>query len=132
MLRAEVKSLQLSNQNMQQLVEDLKTELKQYQLNLIVQNELKDLLSLELQKSAQQVADLEQKVYKSNKISLDLLADIKKLQLDVGFYYPVETDPIDVALGDYINVSADRSALKVLFVREGDGYYSFGSKKCYV
>jgi hypothetical protein len=61
---------------------------------------------------------LEEKVFKSNKMSVDLLDRMKRLQLDVGFYNPVKQDQIDKTLGDYINASKDRAALKVLFIRD--------------
>lgn len=96
-----------------------------------------------MQKDLEDAADfnltLEEKVYKSNKISLDLMAQVKSLKLgyDVttswaavgGIYEPVRTDQIDVALADYINWSPYRHPLSRLFVREYEGVYNFGSKK---
>jgi hypothetical protein len=73
---------------------------------------------------------MEEKVYKSNKISLDLLKEIKRMEYEYGFYYPgVKSDKIDQLLAAYINSTPERPALKSLFVREAEGVYSFGSKK---
>lgn len=73
---------------------------------------------------------MEEKVYKSNKISLDLLKEIKRLEYEYGFYYPaVKSDVIDVELAKFINSNPERPSLKSLFVREAEGVYSFGSKK---
>ena len=69
-------------------------------------------------------------MYKSNKISLDLLKEIKRLEFEYGFYYPgVKSDNIDVELARFINSNPERPALKSLFIREQEGVYSFGTKK---
>jgi len=47
-------------------------------------------------------------------------------------YIPVKEDNIDEKLADFINSSKDPNSLKLLFLREGDGVYQFGSKKVYV
>ena len=80
--------------------------------------------------------NMEEKVYKSNKISLDLLKEVKdmevyiqKLQLQLGYYKPVAGDQIDILLAEFINNQFERPALKTLFVREAEGVYSFGTKK---
>ena len=73
---------------------------------------------------------MEEKVYKSNKISLDLLKEIKRLEFEYGFYYPaVKSDSIDIELARFINSNVERPALKSLFVRESEGLYRFGTKK---
>ena len=73
---------------------------------------------------------MEEKVYKSNKISLDLLKEIKRLEFEYGFYYPaVKSDSIDIELARFINSNPERPALKSLFVRELEGLYCFGTKK---
>ena len=73
---------------------------------------------------------MEEKVYKSNKISLDLLKEIKRLEFEYGFYYPaVKSDSIDIELARFINSNPERPALKSLFVREQEGLYTFGTKK---
>lgn len=74
---------------------------------------------------------MEEKVYKSNKISLDLLKEIKRLEFEYGFYYPsVKNDSIDIELARFINSNPERPALKSLFVRVQEGVYNFGTKKC--
>jgi len=73
---------------------------------------------------------MEEKVYKSNKTSLDLLKEIKRLEFELGFYYPaVKADTVDGALANFINLHHERGALTTLFVREGEGIYKFGTKK---
>jgi len=86
---------------------------------------------------------MEEKVYKSNQISLEMLEKVKNceahihnqeiytrnLEFALGHYNPVKSDPIDCELADYINTQLERPALNALFVREQEGVYSFGSKK---
>ena len=87
-----------------------------------------------LQGDLEQAADfnitMEEKVYKSNKISLDLINQLKIAEMELGYIYvPVKTDTIDVKLAEYINWSTARPALKSLFTRESEGVYQFGSKR---
>ena len=89
---------------------------------------------------------LEDKVYKSNKTSLELLANLRDREVEVetlkayiidlkariAVYIPVKDDPIDKRLAEYINNYPDRTKLKIMFMRESEGVYEFGSKKVYV
>lgn len=68
------------------------------------------------------MATLEDKVYKSNKVSLDLLQSLKDTELEVetlkqyildlksriAVYIPVRDDQIDRRLAEYINNYPDR------------------------
>ena len=112
------------------------TSLKQDMRNILTEKS-------EMQKDLEEAADfnlsLEEKVYKSNKISLDLMAQVKQMQLNLnyldnwarvgGFYQPVKKDEIDEVLAEYINWSPHRHALSQLFEREHEGVYVFGTKK---
>lgn len=92
------------------------------------------------------MATLEDKVYKSNCNSLELLNALKQCEIEVetlkqyiidlksriAVYIPVKDDQIDRRLAEYINNYPDRQKLKVMFMRESEGVYEFGSKKVYV
>ena len=45
-------------------------------------------------------------------------------------YVPIQNDPIDVAIADYLNTMRD--PLPVPFTREDEGIYLFGSKRIFV
>lgn len=89
------------------------------------------------------VLEMEEKVYKSNKISLELLKQLKDAEREISMlqqyivdlksriavYIPVKNDDIDKQLAEFINNFPDRSKLKVMFMRESEGVYMFGSKK---
>ena len=48
----------------------------------------------------------------------------------VGLWFvPVKGDQVDKRLAEYINNFPDRSRLKIMFMRESDGVYQFGSKR---
>jgi len=47
----------------------------------------------------------------------------------VAVYVPIKTDSIDRKIAEYINNYPDRTRLKVMFVREAEGVYKFGSKR---
>lgn len=86
---------------------------------------------------------MEEKVYKSNKISLELLKQLKDaeneiqtlqqyiidLKQRIAIYIPVKEDAVDKKLAEFINNYPDRSKLKIMFMRESEGVYFFGSKK---
>lgn len=92
------------------------------------------------------MAALEDKVYRSNKVSLDLLGQLKDAEIEIeslkqyvmdlksriAVYIPVRDDQIDRKLAEYINNYPDRQKLKIMFMRESEGVYEFGSKRVYV
>jgi len=92
------------------------------------------------------IVSLEDKCYRANKTSLDLLQRIRDLELEVetlkayiidlkariAVYIPVKGDDIDKKLAEYINNYPDRQKLKIMFMRETEGVYEFGSKRVYV
>ncbi len=51
------------------------------------------------------------------------------LKQKVAIYIPQKDDPIDKILADYINNYPDRQRLKIMFLRESQGVYSYGQRK---
>jgi hypothetical protein len=86
---------------------------------------------------------LEDKVYSANKVSLDLLRQIRgdeeeiahlksfiiELKARIAIYLPVRDDPIDMKIAEYINNYPDRQKLKIMFMRDSAGVYEFGTKR---
>ena len=58
-----------------------------------------------------------------------LKAYIIDLKARIAVYIPVKTDPVDTKLAEYINNYPDRNKLKIMFMRESEGVYEFGSKR---
>jgi hypothetical protein len=54
------------------------------------------------------------------------------LKSRIAVYIPVRDDNIDRRLAEYINNYPDRQKLKIMFMRESEGVYEFGSKRVYV
>ena len=54
------------------------------------------------------------------------------LKSRIAVYIPVKDDLIDRRLAEYINNYPDRQKLKIMFMRESEGVYEFGSKRVYV
>jgi hypothetical protein len=114
---------EIQNRNLQ----DENANLRQ-DLQLTIQE--KSMVQQKLEEAADFNITMEEKVYKSNKISLDLINQLKIAEMQLGYIYvPVKTDSIDVKLAEYINWSTARPALKSLFTRESEGVYQFGSKR---
>ena len=50
----------------------------------------------------------------------------------IAVYIPVKGDSTDKKLAEYINNYPDRQKLKIMFLRESEGVYEFGSKRVMV
>jgi CYTH domain-containing protein len=89
------------------------------------------------------ILELEEKVYKANKTSLELLKQLKDAETEIetlkqyiidlkqriAVYIPCKEDTTDKKLAEYINNYPERSKLKIMFMRESDGVYQFGTKR---
>ena len=47
-------------------------------------------------------------------------------------YIPIKDDPVDKKLAEFINNYPERSKLKIMFMRESEGVYQFGTRRVYV
>lgn len=54
---------------------------------------------------------------------------ILELKQKVAVYVPVKTDLIDRKIAEYVNSYPHPSKLKIMFTRESEGVYTFGTKK---
>ena len=54
---------------------------------------------------------------------------IMDLKARIAVYIPVKTDSVDTKLAEYINNYPDRQKLKIMFMRESEGVYQFGTKR---
>ena len=61
-----------------------------------------------------------------------LKAYIIDLKSRIAVYIPVKNDSVDKKLAEYINNYPERNKLKIMFMREQEGVYQFGTKKVYV
>ena len=70
---------------------------------------------------------------KECEVEIDSLkAYIIDLKSRIAVYIPVQNDTIDKKLAEYINNYPERAKLKIMFLRESEGIYQFGTKKVYV
>lgn len=103
-------------------------------------------LQTQLQGASEYILQLEAKYYQTNEEQLDMLKQLKSheneidnlrqyiidLKSRIAVYIPVKGDVIDKKLAEYINNYPDRQKLKIMFMRESEGVYQFGTKKVYV
>ena len=54
----------------------------------------------------------------------------KKLRYSV--YIPKKDDTVDRMLGSYVNGRPEDDAMRIMFLRESEGVYRFGSKRVYI
>lgn len=97
----------------------------------------KEHLQKELDNATDYILELEEKVYKANKTSLELLKQLKDAEVEIetlkqyiidlkqriAVYIPVKEDAVDKKLAEFINNYPERSKLKIMFMRESDGVY---------
>ena len=57
---------------------------------------------------------------------------IIELKHKIAVYIPMKDDPIDKKIAEFINNYPERQKLKIMFMRESEGVYSFGTKRIYV
>ena len=100
-------------------------------------------LQKELDNATDYILELEEKVYKANKTSLELLKQLKDAEVEIetlkqyiidlkqriAVYIPVKEDAVDKKLAEFINNYPERSKLKIMFMRESEGVYQFGTKR---
>lgn len=109
--------------------------------------EEKDTLRSNLLKTTEFIITLEEKLFKSNKINLDLIGALKNAESSMvnfpsylldqnrmgkGTYRKVKNDEIDLMVADYINLHPERKFLIPLISREAKGIYVFGSKTVHI
>ena len=99
-----------------------------------------------MEEATDYIINMEEKVYKSNKISLELLKQLKDAEVEIAtlqqyivdlkqriaVYIPIKNDGVDKKLAEFINNYPERSKLKIMFMRESEGVYHFGSKRVQV
>ena len=61
-----------------------------------------------------------------------LKAYIIDLKQRIAVYIPVKSDSVDLKLAEYINNYPDRKKLKIMFMRESEGVYEFGTRRVMV
>ena len=106
-----------------------------------------------MQAASTYMQSIEAKCYQANCTSLELLQNIKDLESTIvglkgeiqtlhtyiadlkariAIYIPLKTDAVDTKLAEYINNYPERQKLKIMFMRESEGVYQFGSKRIMV
>jgi len=122
------KQLDGTQKQLGQVVEDRKALRAQLESVVVSQDHANNKL-LEVERSANQLRNIiEEKEEEIGHLTTTVIA-LREAQ-DV--YVPTKGDDIDYAVADFINTGHEVSKLKLLFVRETEGVYQFGSKRIYV
>eukprot|EP01016_Furgasonia_blochmanni_P029485 TRINITY_DN3095_c0_g1_i9.p1 TRINITY_DN3095_c0_g1~~TRINITY_DN3095_c0_g1_i9.p1 ORF type:complete len:902 (-),score=331.71 TRINITY_DN3095_c0_g1_i9:417-3122(-) len=143
---AELKGNVASLEQLLSVREDLGKQLELANDQLFKALKDKDHLKHQLDLSAEYIVSQDEKNYELQKIIIylknllaekdDYIENLKKLILELkeksNAYVPISSDPVDNKLADYVNNANDPNKLRVLFIREGEGVYQFGTKKVYV
>jgi len=127
-------------------LEQLEAELNSIKASNAREEKNKQQLQDELRQANQYIRSLDDKIYKANNTSLELLRQLKEAETEIetlkhyiielkqriAVYIPVKDDAIDRKLAEYINNYPERAKLKIMFMRESEGIYQFGTKRVYV
>ena len=116
---------------------DVEAQLAQARSQIAQIDSQKNKLIHELETASDYIMEMEDKVYRANKTSLELLRQLKDAEIEIetlknyiielkqriAVYIPVKDDPIDKRLAEFINNYPERQKLKIMFMRESDGVY---------
>lgn len=131
-LKKEVFLLQEKNQLLQKRNAVLEQEGKSIKLDYNIVTAARTELSSKLTSQNDYVIQMEEKIYKSNKISLELIKQLKDAEVEidclkqyiidlkarVAVYIPVQDDALDKRLAEFINNYPEKSKLRLMFMRE--------------
>ena len=109
---------------------DIEIQLRNATENIRILTEQKDKLKKDLDTASDYLLEQDEKVYKANQTSLNLLQNLKDAELEietlkeyiielkqrVAVYIPVRDDTVDARLAEYINNYPERSRLKIMFM----------------
>jgi myosin heavy subunit len=128
-----------------QLVEARRNEEAMRLAKLDLQNQLSEASTF--------IHQLQEEIYSAKRKSLELLTELKEMSIEceqlhqeianlkayiidlksrIAVYIPVKDDKVDKKIAEYINNYPDRQKLKILFMRETEGVYQFGTKRVVV
>lgn len=145
-LQSEVTTLKTTIIELREIItvkEDVEKQMGEAKAEAQRHEEARDRLQKELETASDYILALEEKVYKANKTSLELLKQLKDAEIEIetlknyiielkqriAVYIPIKDDAIDRKLAEFINNYPDRNRLKIMFMRESEGVYQFGSKR---
>jgi len=122
------KQLEVTEKQLTQVLADRK-ELRMQLENVVVTQDQTNNKLFEAEKNSNQLRQIiEDRDQEIEQLTLTVIA----LRESQEVYVPTKDDMIDNAVADYINTGTDVSRLKLLFIRESEGVYQFGSKRVYV
>ena len=129
-----------------EVLKDVKAQLDTATKQVEEMTESKDKLRKELETAGDYMIDQEEKLNHAKQQSLELLRQLKDTEAEVDLlkeyiielkskmavYIPAKDDVVDKRLAEFINNYPERKDLKIMFIRESEGIYSFGTKRIYV
>ena len=93
-------------------------------------NELLDKLKFAEEEAERELQPLHDKINEQQERINQLLIEIDKLKHDT--YIPKKRDTLDEHLAEYLTLYPEKEKLQIMFLRETEGVYHFGSKRVYL
>jgi len=80
----------------------------------------------QIEKIKEDIQEMEEKQKQETEVLKKYIIDMKGR---LSVYVPIKSDPTDVGLAEYMNNYPDKSKLKIMFDREKEGIYMFGTRR---
>ena len=152
-LKKEISSIQSTNTSLELALIERDEKIKRLQADLTESEDARRRLKLEVDEMTRKMIVMEEQLFESKSLQLELLDNIKLLennlkyaeeklrelisvneQLERGqaIYIAKKNDRIDNLLAKELNNYPERDKLKIMFLRESEGVYQFGQKRVYI
>lgn len=137
LLKSETELLNSHITSHEQTIDDLNKKIESQQLEIGEIQEQREEISNNFNDLTSKLVELENELYQSKQERLELVQQCQQLDNELEgakyrVYVPKREDMIDEALGDFLNNYPEREKLKILFLRETEGVYQFGTRRIHI
>lgn len=143
--------LEVTQSKLRERISELEFIVDEGQEQLDQGDEARKDLKAELAEANEKIIQLEQELFESKTNQNEILETLKALEEEMervmlenqrmhhitkdarrAIYRAKQEDKVDSALGRVLNNYPERDCLKIMFLRESEGVYRFGSKRVYI
>lgn len=144
--KSEIENLKYTLENTNHIKKNIETELANSKKHIQDLESQKIDLNEQLTVASDYLIEQDEKTHGANTTNLELVGNLKKAEVEIGtlreyiaelkrriaVYVPIDDDLVDNKLAEYINNFPDCNQLKVMFMRESEGVYHFGTRRIYI
>ncbi|CDW76691.1 gas2 domain containing protein [Stylonychia lemnae] len=124
--------LKKQNQDLQDQINQLKNYKEDLEQNMLMSNKLLEDKTYGQTDLLQRIRELMNELQATKAENDSMKKQLASLRASQEIYIPDKQDATDVELAKYINDYPDRNKLRIMFMKESEGVYQFGSRRVYV